>query len=373
VVAEENGFDVKIATSTREFRDGYRSFAPTIIILDLVMPQADGIELLRLLARDNCGAQIFVASGVEPKVLATAKRLGEAHGLHMAGVLHKPIMISDLEALFRNVSKVGQATTAEGLGEAIKKGQLVVHYQPKVSLKSEKGPAIESVEALVRWDHPQYGLLAPDEFIPLAEESGLIVRLTDYVVHVVVKQIAQWQHEGLSLSVAVNLATQLLGHLELPDRIAHELGKHKVPGSRLVLEITERAAMANTARTMEILTRFRIKDIGLSLDDFGTGFSSFVELCRMPFNELKIDKSLVIEIGRNEEAKLVVRSIIDLAHNLGLSVCAEGIENQGALHFLDAIGCDKVQGYYISEPLPSAELLRLVRTSEWTWFKRNTG
>ncbi len=131
--------------------------------------------------------------------------------------------------------------------------------------------------------------------------------------------------------------------------------------------------MANTARTMEILTRFRIKDIGLSLDDFGTGFSSFVELCRMPFNELKIDKSLVIEIDRNEEAKLIVRSIVDLAHNLGLSVCAEGIENQGALQFLDAIGCDKVQGFYISKALPSAALLRLVRTSEWMWLKRNAG
>ncbi|MFQ5993689.1 MAG: EAL domain-containing protein [Acidiferrobacterales bacterium] len=370
-VAEENEFEVNVATGLKEFQRIYRSFSPTVIILDLVMPEADGIEVLRFLAGDRCRAQIFVASGVDPKVLGTAKRVGDAQGLHMSGVLRKPIMVSDLEALLRKISQRQQTTTEEGLSTAIEKNQLVVYYQPKVSLIAEDAPAIESVEALVRWDHPQYGLLGPDEFIPLAEETGLISGLTDYVVRVVAQQIAQWQLEGLSLSVAVNLAPQLLGRLELPDRISNVLKEHNVLGSSLVFEVTERAAMANTARTMDILTRFRLKDIGLSLDDFGTGYSSLVELCRMPFNELKIDKSLVIEIEKNKEAKLIVRSIIDLAHNLRLSVCAEGVESQEALNFLHKVGCDKVQGFYVSKPVTPTDLAPLIRTADWAWLKRS--
>ncbi|MFQ5934951.1 MAG: EAL domain-containing protein [Acidiferrobacterales bacterium] len=372
-VAEDLGLEVQVATHAKEFLQAYRAFAPTIIILDLRMPDTDGIQVLRFLANDKCRAKVVVASGVDRKVLVAAKRLGDAHGLHMAGVLAKPILLSELEALLQKLSHVQQAPTAEGLRQAIEKGQLVVYYQPKLSLRGEEGPTIESVEALVRWDHPRDGLLPPKEFIPLAEKTGLISGLTDHVVRTVVKQLAQWRHDDLPISVAVNLAPQLLSQLELPDRIAQMLEEHEVPGSKLVLEITEQAARTDAAQTMDILSRFRLNGIALSLDDFGSGYSSLVELSRMPFNEINIDRSLVIGIEQNEDAKTIVRSIVDLAHNLRLTVCAEGTETQEAVNFLYTLGCDRVQGFYISEAIPPTELTPLLRTSNWAWLQRKAG
>lgn len=359
-VAEGVGFKAKATTTPDDFRSNYMSFSPTAIILDLVMPETDGVELLRFLADDHCQAQVLVASGVDPKVLATAKRIGDAHGLRMSGVIEKPIMVPDLEALLVKASKPQKLITEQGLLKAIEEGQLVIHYQPKMEFGEGASQAIKSVEALVRWEHPHYGLVMPDDFIPLAEETGLISPLTDYVLQAAAEQMAKWEHDGVVLSVAINIAPQLLSHLGLPDHFSALMAEHGLPPSRLILEITESAAMADTTRTMDILARFRLKEMGLSMDDFGTGYSSLVELCRMPFNELKIDKSLVMEVHMNEEAKLIVRSIVDLAHNLGLRVCAEGTETIEAMDFVESIGCELTQGYYLSKPLPPDALAAFV-------------
>jgi EAL domain-containing protein (putative c-di-GMP-specific phosphodiesterase class I) len=350
-VAEDVGFDARTTTTADDFRKVYRSFSPTAIILDLVMPGADGVEILRYLAEDHCQAQILVASGVDPRVLQTAKRIGDAYGLQMSGVLEKPIMVPGLQALLRK-SSLGQSSVNEqGLSQAISERQLIVHYQPKLSFMNGAGQAVQAVEALVRWQHPQWGMVMPDKFIPIAEQSGLILPLTDLVARMAVEQLAEWDADGIDLAVAINLAPQLLNRLELPDRFAELADEHSIDRSRLMLEITESAAMADTGRTMDILARCRLKGMGVSIDDFGTGYSSLVALCRMPFNELKIDKSLVIELHRSEEAKLIVRSIVDLAHNLGLSVCAEGTETSEAVNFVRTCGCKSTQGYYISKPL----------------------
>lgn len=355
-VAEGVGFEAKTTTTPEDFRTAYRAFSPTAIILDLVMPETDGVELLRFLAEDRCRAQVMVASGVDSRVLATAKRLGDAHGLQMSGVLEKPILVPELETHLIRASQAQQSVTEQGLHEAIEKGELVLHYQPKLSLANGTPAVIKSVEALVRWAHPHHGMIMPNEFIPLAEETGLISPLTDYVVAEAAEQMAAWREDGIELAVAVNLAPQMLFHLGLPDRFAEIVESRGVECSKLLLEITESAAMADTTRTMEILARFRLKDMGLCIDDFGTGYSSLVELCRMPFSELKIDKSLVIELHKNDEAKLIVRSIVELAHNLGLSVCAEGTETVEAIDFVHSIGCEVAQGYYVSRPLPPDEL-----------------
>ena len=349
-VAEGIGFDAQITTTPDEFRRAYRTFSPTAIILDLVMPEADGVELLRYLAEDRCQAQILVASGVDPRVLATAKRIGDAYGLHMSGMLEKPIMVPGLQALLRQTSQAHNPVNEQGLSQAISERQLFLHYQPKLTFKSA-GHSIEAVEALVRWNHPEWGLVMPDKFIPIAEQTGLILPLTDLVSRLATEQLAAWDAEGIHLSVAINLAPQLLNRLELPDRIAALADEHSIDRARLMLEITESAAMADTGRTMDILARCRLKGMGVSIDDFGTGYSSLVALCRMPFNELKIDKSLVIELHKSEEAKLIVRSIVELAHNLGLSVCAEGTETSEAVNFVRACGCKSTQGYYVSKPL----------------------
>ena len=234
-----------------------------------------------------------------------------------------------------------------------------------MKLGSKGSREVSSLESLVRWDRPGHGLVPPDEFIPLAEQTGLIESLTDYVLHAALKQIAQWRENGSSVAVAVNLAPQLLSDLDLPDRLSDLLAEYGVDGSALIVEVTESAAMTDAARTMDILTRLRLKGIELSMDDFGTGYSSLVELYRMPFSEMKIDKSFVIDVNRDKEAEVIVRSIVDLGHNLGLKVCAEGVETEEAMSFLRSIKCDLAQGYFLSKPLPPSDMMALIET--WAW------
>ena len=362
-VAEENGFGVAIAENYDQFRAAYRSLDPTLVVLDLHMPEVDGIELLRYLVDERCGAQILLASGVDSRVLTAAKRLGAAHGLNMLGALQKPIGVPQLEEMLRAAKQEERSITERDLREAIEHEQLTLHYQPKVSLQSSRQWAVDSVEALVRWQHPAYGLVMPDEFIPLAEDSGLIARLTDVVLEAALYQTRLWHDGGfpVSVAVAVNLAPQAISDLELPDRLSDLLREHNLEASKLILEITESAAMADAVRTMDILTRLRLKGIGLSMDDFGTGYSSLVQLYRMPFGELKIDKSFVMDLGESDEAEKIVRSIVNLGHNLGLSVCAEGVETEEAVDLLRSIGCEKAQGYLISKPVPAKDMTEMLR------------
>jgi EAL domain-containing protein (putative c-di-GMP-specific phosphodiesterase class I) len=355
-VAEDMGFDVETATDHDQFRRLYRSFNPAIIVLDLQMPKADGIELLRFLAASGCQARILLVSGVDPRVLATARQLGVSRGLKMLGALSKPFAIEDLETLLRKAMQVEPSVTEGELKRAIEEGQLTVFYQPKARLKDNTISIIEEAEALARWQHPAHGLVTPNAFIPLAEKTGLIGPLTDYVLKSVARQLKSWHDEGVALSASVNLAPQLLTQLQLPDHLARLLDDHEVEHSRLTLEITESAAMSDTIRTMDILARFRVKNIGLSIDDFGTGYSSLVELHRTPFNELKVDKSFVLDIEQNKDSEIIVRSIVTLAHNLGLSVCAEGVESPAALELLRGLRCEKIQGFLLSRPMPASQV-----------------
>ena len=360
-VAEELGFAVAATGNANDFLSAYRDFKPTLILLDLVMADVDGVELLRALSKRRCTAKVMVMSGLNAKVLKTAERLGASHGLEMIGALPKPVELDTLEAMLRSAWQEGGELTEEALAAAIKAGELTVHYQPKAQLRPDGTVPIDGVEALVRWQHPTLGLVSPGSFIPLAEATGLIGPLTDFVVRTAAERLSAWRDAGLPLSVAINLAPQLLDDVDLPGRLIKHLKDFGLAGDCLVLEITESAAMGDGPNITEVLTRFRLKNIGLSLDDFGTGYSSLVELYRMPFSELKVDRSFVADIDDSEEARIIVRSIVDLARNLGLSVCAEGVETEPALHYLRSIGCDKVQGYLVSRALPAQDLFDFVR------------
>ncbi len=363
-VAEGAGFDVVAVEAFDEFRSSYRSLDPSLVILDLKMPKVDGIEVLRFLADERSRAQILLVSGADTRILTTAKQLGSTQGLNMLGALQKPIMLADLEAMLEAAEHKDRSIGEHDLREAIEKRQLRVHYQPKVDLTSGQVGTVNGVEALVRWQHPELELVMPDEFIPLAERTGLIGALTDVVLREALEQVKLWQDGGHRLSVAVNLAPQLLSDLEFPDRISDLLGEYRVDASAMMFEITESGAMADVALTMDILTRLRLKGVGLSIDDFGTGYSSLVELYRMPFSELKIDKSFVMDIGKGEEAAVIVRSLVNLAHNLGLTVCAEGVETQEALDLLQSLGCEKAQGYLIGKPVPATELTNMLQARD---------
>ncbi|MBI5751285.1 MAG: EAL domain-containing protein [Hydrogenophilales bacterium] len=237
------------------------------------------------------------------------------------------------------------------LRHAIENGHLVLHFQPKVNVKSN---VVEGVEALVRWQHEQHGLMPPDEFIPLAERTGLIKPLTHWVLRQSLKQCAAWRLAGLNLCVAVNLSAQGLMDMELPDTVAGLLAANDVPADRLILEITESTIMLDKDRALQILTRLADMGVRLSIDDFGTGYSSLAYLSKMPVKEIKIDKSFVMDMENNKSNSVIVHATIELGHNLGLEVVGEGVENAGVLGILDRLNCDSVQGYHLLRPMAGA-------------------
>ena len=356
-VAQGLGLRTATAQNSHQFRDLLEALSPGLIVLDLNIPGGqDGIELLRFLADQDCRADIVLNSGFDEQVLKTAKRLAESHGLNLVATLHKPNTVEALEAALSRPSRQGGAFTAKELQSGIANREITAHYQPKVNLRSEPMPIIESVEALARWDHPCLGPIAPGEFVPLAEDSGLIVDLTDLMLEAAIDQLTEWRQGGLDFSIAVNVSPVLLADLGFPDRLGALLARSEVPSSRLSLEITESGAMADVTLAMETLSRLCIRGVSRSLDDFGTGFSSLVQLYRLPFRELKIDKFLVLDLAESEEAQIIVRSVIDLAHNLGMQSCAEGVEDPEALVLLQSFGCDLAQGYLFSPPVPKEEI-----------------
>ncbi|PZN32524.1 MAG: diguanylate phosphodiesterase [Proteobacteria bacterium] len=349
------GCDVITADSATRFREQIARRQPALILLDLQMPGMDGIEALRYLARQGTTAGILLASGMDQRVLASARQLGDSLGLRMLGTLQKPAMLEDIEALLVRHLEPGEGLTAEELARAIAEHELSIHYQPKVR-RAHGDWQVASAEALVRWRHPRLGLLYPREFLPLAERSGLIVGVTDFVLTDAIRQIGHWRQRGLNIGATVNLSPRLVQDLEFPDRLGRLLREFDAAPEQLTLEVTEAASVDDPELVMDIFTRLRVRGVGLALDDFGTGTSSLTQLYKMPFSEVKIDCALVAEVPHTKPAATVLRAIIDLAHALSLTVCAEGVETVQTFEFLEQAGCDALQGDFIAVAMPAAEI-----------------
>jgi diguanylate cyclase (GGDEF)-like protein/PAS domain S-box-containing protein len=247
----------------------------------------------------------------------------------------------------------GRLTLVAELRRAIERRELVLHYQPKAILATGE---VRSVEALIRWNHPRRGLVQPDDFIPLAQQTGLIRPLTLYVVEEALRQCAEWRAGGLTLAIAVNLSMRNLLDVEFPEHVRRLLERWGVEPRLLELEITESTMIADPVRTKQILDRLAAMGIRLSIDDFGTGYSSLAYLKRLPVDEIKIDRSFVMNMSENEDDAAIVRSTIDLGRNLDLEVVAEGVETAEVWEQLSALGCASAQGYYLSRPVPPDEL-----------------
>ena len=250
----------------------------------------------------------------------------------------------------RDPNSPARLQRAAELRAALAAGELVLHYQPKVSVDHGE---VTGVEALVRWEHPRHGLLAPAEFLPLAERAGMMGELTRWVIDAALRQVRAWQDEGIDVRVAVNLAAANILDAGLPDAVAERLATWGVPGDRLTCELSEHTVMGDPRRAHDVLDRLRALGVRLSLDDYGTGHSSLSYLKRLPLDEVKIDRAFVAGIVGNESDALIVRSTIDLARNLGLEVVAEGVEGADVLDRLRSLRCHEAQGFHLSRPLPA--------------------
>lgn len=359
-VAEGLGFEVCLFHNGHDFVQACGERQATAIILDLHLPGHDGIEILRFLGERYCRAKIIVASGTDPRTIAAAQALGKQHNLDIhAAPLSKPILVEDLERVLGPLVNHGNAIIGPDIRRAIKNDELAVLYQPKVDLLGKDGAKLDGVEALVRWVHPDHGMIPPDTFLPVVQEEGLMPELTEVVTDKAIAAARAWRELGLDITVSINLDGALFNDLTLPDRIHTKAVGMQVPPESLTMEITESAAMMDPSVTMDILTRLRVKGFNVSMDDFGTGYSSLVQLYRMPFNELKIDKSFVMDIGNNKEAEIIVETLSYLGRKLGLKICAEGIETQAMLDFVKQCGCHLGQGYLFSKPIEEALITNL--------------
>ncbi|HED16807.1 MAG TPA: EAL domain-containing protein [Gammaproteobacteria bacterium] len=363
-VAGQTGYAVEQYHNAGLFIEQYDKRAD-VIVLDLMMPGMDGVEVIRFLAGIDCDTQLILISGFDSGVLHSAQKLATEQGLNFAGSLNKPFRYDDLHKLLSELSIMAksaarqiafEAPPVDELRDALKNNELLLHYQPKVGLN---GYSVTAVEALVRWQHPVHGLLGPDLFIPVAEKHGLIDDLTWIVLEQAMAQCQSWGEQGLTVQIAVNMSSNTLKELDLPERMGDLVQRYGQEPSQLIFEVTETALMQELTKSLDILTRLRMRGFHLSIDDFGTGYSSLVQLHRAPFSEIKIDRSFVMDMDRDKESYAIIETVIVLGHKLGMKVVAEGVETQANLEQLAAMGCDLAQGYHIARPQPG------VATTVW--------
>ena len=240
---------------------------------------------------------------------------------------------------------------------AIENGEMQLYYQPKIDTNSEK---VVGMEALIRWISPKLGFVSPMNFIPLAEESGLIIPMGKWVLYEACRQTLEWHKQGLEgLSISVNVSSVQLHQQDLPKTVKHALERSGLDPRCLVLEMTESMIMKNPEKIIKVLQQLKNLQLSISIDDFGTGYSSLSYLKKFPLDELKIDRSFIVDIDGDDDDKAIVTAVIAMAHSLGLKIVAEGVENESQLAFLKTLFCDQIQGFYYSKPLPKEEFCRI--------------
>jgi len=362
--AQAMGFDCLAATDAATF---LKVLTPdtTLILLDLVMPKMDGIELLRLLAEQKCQAGIVLMSGTGKRIIESAGQLAQALGLTIAGHLQKPFRLSELEKVLDQHAESAAVEAArqdsrvilrkEEIRRAIVRDEFVLHYQPQIEIATGR---VIGLEALVRWQHPDRGLIFPDSFIGRMEKTGLIDELGWLVVNRSMSEVAQFVNgDGIAPMLSVNESVYSLHDLKFPDILLSLAEKHGIAPANITIEITESGLIKELADTLDILTRLRMKGFKLSIDDFGTGYAMMQQLKVIPATELKIDRSFILDMDKNERDRVIVQKTIEMGHELGMHIIAEGVETKNQLDFLHRKGCDSAQGYFFSRPLPANEMV----------------
>jgi EAL domain-containing protein (putative c-di-GMP-specific phosphodiesterase class I)/FixJ family two-component response regulator len=369
-IGVQAGFRTLSCTALRQVRELLISEQPDIITLDLQMPGEDGISTLRYLADAGCTAKIILITGMDARTMAAAEQYGLHRRLEVLGALQKPFEPDELFSRLEHAHAAIRPLTPADLERAIENGELVLHYQPIIRRFADNTWDITAVEALLRWKHPIRGLLTPDQFISMGEANGLSRAMADFVLQHGIEQLKGWQALRIRIGLRVNISATLISDIGFPDRLEAMLFEQSIDADALALEITETAMLEQTPDAFDILTRLRIKNIGLAIDDFGIGYSSLTQLFRMPFNEMKIDRSLVSKIVGSREASIMVDALVSLAHKLNLTACAEGVEDEATLSALSHFGCDYAQGYHVSEPLPATDIPKVI--ARWDQRLRNS-
>jgi EAL domain-containing protein (putative c-di-GMP-specific phosphodiesterase class I) len=353
-VGERCGFRTEAFAEPGDFLAAVAADRPELIILDIVLGETGWTAVLEALSRLRCTTPVIVSSSLDERLLGSAVRIGEKLGLTMLAPLRKPVGPAELFVVISAAARNGLPICADELDHAIAAGQVVPYYQPKVRVTDRKPVG---AEALVRWEHPARGTLGPAVFLPLAEKRSAIVPLTNLLVERAAADCAAWHAAGHDVSVAVNIPARCLTEPGFADRVATLAAKAGAEPAALTLEITETAAMADTPVVTAALARLARHGFVLSMDDFGTGCSSLAELHRMPFQELKIDRSFVSCMLRDREAMVITRAVIGMARTLGLRTVAEGVEDAEVLDALEDMGCDIAQGFLIGRPMPPGRFL----------------
>lgn len=357
--------ETQLAGSAQEALALFRSdTTERVCFLDLHMPGMDGLELMRHLAEQKSCVGVVLMSGEDQRILRSAEQLATAQGLRVIAALQKPITVDSLrQTLLKLANPIavrhpktagsGFRASVADLGRALRASELVVHYQPRISLHTG---ACSGLEALVRWQHPEVGLVGPLAFVPLAERTGLIDLVTHQVFEQGLRDLAELRQDNAGLQLSLNVSIDTLAHLEFAEEVATLAAQSGVPLLSLVVEVTESRLAAQFERVLETLTRLRLRRVGVAIDDFGTGFSSLEQLRRFPFTELKLDRSFVRGAHHDSKARAILSSSVALASQLGMTTVAEGLETQDDWDLVARIGCDEAQGYFMAKPMAKAEL-----------------
>jgi EAL domain-containing protein (putative c-di-GMP-specific phosphodiesterase class I) len=371
-LARQAGYVATATTNSEDFHAAMARNLPDLIVLDLQMPGTDGIKVLRQLAGTGITAGILIVSGMDRRTVDSAEHFARDSGLNLIGSVRKPfdpeMMLDKLIA----AQAITRRLTGADLGAAMENAEMSLHFQPVIRRLSAQSWHAESVEALPRWQHPLLGWLTPGQFLPLvgSDCGDLMKRLTDFVLQRGIEQLNLWQREGLHLGLRVNVAAGLIADTEFPDRLDRLLQEHGADPALLTLEMSDAGSLAQSLDGIEILTRLRLKEINLSLDDFGAADASMRGLYTLPISEIKIDRTLTADLDRTAGAPLVYKNIIDLANRLGLICCAEGVETEKQFSILDNLGCDRVQGFFVGRPIPAMDIPSA--TAQWTAKDRSS-
>jgi EAL domain-containing protein (putative c-di-GMP-specific phosphodiesterase class I)/FixJ family two-component response regulator len=343
--------------------------APDVLIMDLEMPGMDGVELMQQLRQKALNIPFIVASSHDGPLVRAVEAMARNLGLPVVAGLRKPLTRTALARAFERRAEVA-GPSYEGavrpsadvdiaaLAQSIRAGEVVPHYQPKIDIESG---LVRGLEVLARWTDRITGPVPADRFIAAAEQNDLIFELSLSVMDQAIAQLARWNARGLRLTLALNVSPRLLSEPCVVEEISGLLEKHGISASQIVLEITESSVVSPDGPALGALARFRLRGYSLSIDDYGTGLSSMQQLARIPFTELKVDRSFVHLAHREENLRVILKSALTMAHKLGLTTVAEGVETMEDWRLLQRYGCQMGQGYLFAKPMPATELLPWIK------------